>query len=366
MLHGAAAAAGVGDPASPHYPRPFNPTPPWPHGFPIEGAPPDIARWAAGNTGIPYLWTIRGAAPGPHAAIVALTHGEEWSGAHALDLLLREGVRPRCGTLSLLFHNWRAHARWNPAEPNRAFYIDRDLNRVWDPALLDGEAQGDELDRARELRPWLDTVDHLLDLHSTQQPSPPFALAGRLPRNIAFARAMGFPHLVIEDMPHAAGRRMRDWPPFEDPVGHRTALVVECGQHWVASSVTQARQAAIAFLAHLGMAPAALLAAWPPPRDEVRMIETTGSVTATTDACELLATWPDLALVRRAGTLIGRDGPAEIRTPHDEAVLILPTRRARRGLTAVRFGRVRGGGEVGLPIVKSLGDGVMDRSGSEP
>jgi hypothetical protein len=43
----------------------------------------------------------------------------------------------------------------------------------------------------------------------------------------------------------------------------------------------------------------------------------------------------------------------EIRTPHDEAVLILPVRRPRRGLTALRFGRVRGGGEIGLPVVQS-------------
>jgi predicted deacylase len=346
MLQGCAAAAGVGDPLSPHYPRPFNPTPPWPHGFPIEGGPPDIARWAAGNAGIPYLWSLDGLAPGPHAAIVALTHGEEWCGAHALDTLLSAGIRPLRGRLSLLFHNWRAHARWNPAEPNRAFYIDRDLNRVWDPALLDGDAAGDELDRARELRPWLDTVDHLIDLHSTQQPAPPFAIAGRLTRNLAFARALGFPRVIIKDMPHAAGQRLRDWPPFEDPAGTRTALVIECGQHWVASSAAHAHHAAAAFLSHLGMVP-------PVPREagEAAVIETTGSVTATTDACELLATWPDLAIVRRAGTLLGYDGGAEIRTPHEDAVLILPARRPRRGLTALRFGRVRGGVDIGLPVL---------------
>lgn len=355
MLQGAAAAAGVGDPRSPHYPRPANPTPPWPHGFPIEGGPPDIAGLAAGNTGIPHLWRFDGAAPGPHAAIVALTHGEEWCGAHVLHALLKGGAVPPRGRLSLLFHNWRAHARWNPAEPNRAFYIDRDLNRVWDPALLDSDARADELDRARELRGWLETVDHLLDLHSTQQPSPPFALAGRAPRNLAFAQAMGFPRIVIEDMPHAAGRRLRDWPRFEDPGGHATALVVECGQHWVASSVRHARHAAAAFLGHLRMAPPAMAAMLaddgPPPRGEVAVIETTGSVTARTDACALLASWPDLALVRRAGTLLGHDGPTEIRTPHPDAVLILPARRPRRGLTAVRFGRVRGGADLGLPVL---------------
>jgi predicted deacylase len=358
MWEGAAAAAGIGDPRSPHCPRPFNPTPPWPHGFPIEGGPPDIARFAAGNAGLPFLWCFDGFAPGPHAAIVALTHGEEWSGAHAVAELLAHDPRPARGRLSLLFHNWRAHQRWNPAEPNRAFYIDRDLNRVWDPALLDSAAAGDELDRARELRGWLDGVDHLLDLHSTQQPCPPFAIAGRQARNLAFARAMGFPQLVIEDMPHAAGRRLRDWPRFEDKQGEATALVVECGQHWVASSVTHARQAALAFLDLLGMRPTHLPPGWsPPPRGPVTVIETTGAVTAMTDACELRATWPDLCLVPRAGTLLGHDGAAEIRTPHDEAVLILPARRPRRGVTALRFGRVRGGLDIGLPLVETDGEG---------
>lgn len=337
MLTGAAAAAGVGDPASPHYPRPCNPTPPWSHGFPIEGAPPDIARWRAGNTGIPFLWSFDAPEPGPHAAIVALTHGEEWCGAHAIDRLLATGLRPARGRLSLLFHNWRAHARWTPAEPNRAFYIDRDLNRVWDPALLDSDAAADELDRARELRGWLDTVDHLIDLHSTQQPAPAFALAGGLARSCAFACAVGFPGIVITDLPHAAGRRLRDWPPFDDPSGQRTALVVECGQHWVAGTVAQAHRSVEAFLGCLGMAPA-------PDRGtgNATVIATTDSITATSDACELLDTWPDLCVVPRAGTLIGHDAEVPIRTPHDETVLILPTRRPRRGLTAVRFGRARG------------------------
>jgi predicted deacylase len=345
MLTGAAAAAGVGDPRSPHYPRPFNPTPPWPHAFPIEGAPPDIAPWAKGNTGIPYLWTFDSGVPGPHAAIVALTHGEEWSGAHAVDALLRDGFRPARGSLSLLFHNWRAHARWNPAEPNRAFYIDRDLNRVWDPALLGSEAPGVELDRARELRGWIGTVDHLLDLHSTQQPAPAFSIAGDLAHNLDFARAIAFPRIVIADTPHAAGMRMRDWPTFQAPETRRTAIVVECGQHWVSASIANARRTVAAFLAHLRMAPRVAEAG------TVAVIETTGTVTAMTDDCELRATWPDLALVARAGTLLSYDGGAPIRTPHDHAVLILPARRPRRGLTAMRFGRIASGDAPELPVL---------------
>jgi hypothetical protein len=43
--------------------------------------------------------------------------------------------------------------------------------------------------------------------------------------------------------------------------------------------------------------------------------------------------------IARRGTLIARDGEREIRTPHDGCVLIMPTRRPRKGETAVRLGR---------------------------
>lgn len=336
-LAGAAAHAGIGDPRSPFYPRPFNPTPPYAHGFPVVGAPPAISRWAAGNTGIAFLWTFGSGRPGPHAAVVALTHGEEWSGAVALDRLLDGGFRPARGRLSLLFANWRAHQRWDPQAPNRAFYIDRDLNRVWSRALLDSDATASELDRARELRPWLDTVDVLLDLHSTQQPSPPMIFCGTADKTAAFARRLGWPALVIRDMPHAAGLRMRDYGGFDDPSDPRIALVVECGQHWAAGTADNAIAAVQAFLGWLGMAPARPPPAW---SGSAGLVEVTHQLTAT-DGAMLDAVWPDFAIVPRAGTRLGSNGGAPILTPHDDAVLLMPSVRPRPGTTMLRIGRFR-------------------------
>jgi hypothetical protein len=39
------------------------------------------------------------------------------------------------------------------------------------------------------------------------------------------------------------------------------------------------------------------------------------------------------------GTLIGRDDEREVRTPYDDCVLIMPSRRFVKGQTAVRLGR---------------------------
>ena len=42
------------------------------------------------------------------------------------------------------------------------------------------------------------------------------------------------------------------------------------------------------------------------------------------------------------GTVIGWDGERAIRTPYPDCVLIMPSRRLRRGESAVRFGRYVG------------------------
>jgi hypothetical protein len=43
--------------------------------------------------------------------------------------------------------------------------------------------------------------------------------------------------------------------------------------------------------------------------------------------------------IPRAGTLLARDGNDEVRTPYDNCLPIMPTRRPKKGETAVRLGR---------------------------
>jgi predicted deacylase len=336
----AAPTGGVGDPASPFYPRPFNPSPQYAHGFPIEVAPVPIERWRAGNTGIPFAWSFEAAAPGPHVALVALTHGDELCGSFALDLLLREAVRPVRGTLTLIFANWQAHDRWTPEAPNRAFFIDHDMNRVWRPDMLDSDADGVDLRRARALRPLIDTVDMLLDIHSTQQPSPPMLLPGDAPRKARFACALGWPGLVVQDFPGSAPGRLRDHAGLGVAQGKRVGLVVECGQHWMASTGEHALQACLRFLAHLDMLDAGFLAAHARPAPAAaRHVITTHLVVARGPGAALDQPWPDIAEVAQAGTRLGHDGIEEIRTPYANAMLVLPVERPRPGLPMLRFAR---------------------------
>jgi len=308
----------------------------------IEVAFPDLGRWARGNAGLPYAWTYTAERPGPHVLLQALTHGNEVCGAIALDWLLDIGMRPVRGTLTICFANVAAYKAFDPAEPFASRCVDEDFNRLWTPEVLDGPRMSVDLARARELRPLYDTVDYLLDLHSMTDPCPPLAMAGRQRKGTLLAQALGMPAHVIVDGGHAAGRRLRDYAFFDDPDDPRNALLVECGQHWESGAPDVARQVTLLFLRHFGMAEAALLDRYlePLPTPAQKVIEVTDAITIGTDAFAFAIPVHGLSVVPAAGTLLACDGIVDIRTPYDDCVLIMPTRRPRKGETAVRLGRM--------------------------
>lgn len=308
---------------------------------PIEIAFPDLDRWAEGNAGVPYVWRFGAPRPGPNALVQALTHGNEVCGAIALDWLLREGFRPAWGTFTAVFANIDAYRRFDRADPFASRCVDEDFNRLWTAEVLDGARSSAELERARALRPLYDATDYLLDLHSMTDACPPLALCGRQRKGLDLARAVGVPEHIVIDTGHAAGRRLRDYAFFDEPGDPRNALLIECGQHWERGAPEIAKQAALRFLRQVGVADGAFvdahLAAAPPVPQ--RSIEVTDAVTIETDAFAFVRPVAGLTVVAKRGTLLARDGEREVVTPYDDCVLIMPTRRPKRGETAVRLGR---------------------------
>ena len=198
-----------------------------------------------------------------------------------------------------------------------------------------------ELRRARELRPIVDEVDFLLDIHSMQHATAPLMMAGPLPKGRRLALEVGVPEIVVGDAGHAAGTRLRDYDGFARPASPKNALLVECGQHWERNSAAVAIEAALRFLLRSGtvdpdFAARHLNAA---PRRGQRVIEVTGPVTIETDDFRFAGEFHGLEVIARAGTVIGTDGDRTIATPYDDCVLNMPSRRLRRGESAVRFGR---------------------------
>jgi len=307
----------------------------------IDVAFPDISRWASGNVGVPYVWRFEAAASGPSVTVQALTHGNEVCGAIAVDWLLREGVRPRRGTLTLIFANAEAYESFDASDPYAARCIDEDFNRIWDEAVLDGERRSRELARARELRPFYDATDLLLDLHSMTDACPALALAGRHRKGVELAKALAIPEYIVVDVGHRAGKRLRDYAGFDDPHDARNALLVECGQHWERRTPRVARQCTLRFLRHVDLVDRAFAA---PQLDDAaippqRVIEITDVVTIASDAFDFAMPVSGMMTIGACGTLLARDGDREIRTPYDDCVLIMPARRPKQGETAVRLGR---------------------------
>jgi len=69
-----------------------------------------------------------------------------------------------------------------------------------------------------------------------------------------------------------------------------------------------------------------------------RVIEVTEAVTITGEGFEFVQDFHGLEVLPQKGTLIGRDNGREVRTPYDDCVLIMPSRRLVKGQTAVRLG----------------------------
>ncbi len=309
----------------------------------VELTAPDIEPYRAGNTGVDYVTTFAASEAGPNVLVCGLTHGNEICGAIALDLLLRGGVRPRRGRLTLAFNNVAAYREFDPRYPIASRYIDEDFNRLWHTATLDGPRRSIELQRARALRPFVDAADFLLDLHSMQYATAPLMLAGLLPRSRDLARRIGIPELIMCDAGHAAGPRMRDYGGFGDPASAKTALLIEAGQHWERRAAEVASDVTLRFLVALDIVTRDDVATLGGPdfaaMPRQRVIEVTEAVTISSDRFDFAGDFRGLEVLAAKGTLIGKDGGREVRTPYDDCVLIMPSRRLVKGQTAVRLGR---------------------------
>jgi len=309
--------------------------PPLPQ-FDIHLEVPDISAWLRGNTGIPGFTTRDSGKPGPHVALMALIHGNEFAGAIVLDRLLRGGIRPLKGKLTFGFANLAAFARFDARQPTASRFVDEDMNRLWEDAVLDGPRRSSELQRAREMRPLIETVDVLLDLHSMLWPSDPLILCGTAPQGRALALGIGTPALVVADRGHVGGRRIIDYPRFAE--AGRAANLVEAGQHWHPDTVAMSLACVAGLLRHLDMV--ANDAVPPPPAGVIQRFATvTEVVTAATSSFAFVQKYRGGDVVARRHTLIALDGEREVRTPHDDCLLVMPSLRPSRGHTAVRLAR---------------------------
>lgn len=299
----------------------------------LEIEPPDIAPFAKGGS-TPFVHELRSGVSGPDVLVTAIVHGNEVSGAWAAKRFLESGLRPQRGRLTIAFANPAAMQRFDRSAPNDSRFVDEDLNRVWMTERLDGNTHSLELDRARELRPFVDRADMLLDLHSTTGDCAPMSLCGPLAKGLNLAKAVGYPETIVIDSGHGDGVRMRDYGRFGDPGDGAASLLVECGQHWKRATAETAYEILLRFLRSCGSIDTDM-----PARAPQRTLEVTHVIAAETPAFRFVADYAGLDRIAAAGTVIAHDGNTPIATPYDDCVLIMPKHAATAGQTAVRLAR---------------------------
>ena len=309
----------------------------------IELVAPDIDSHRRSATGVDFVHTFESGRPGPHVMVNAVTHGNEICGALVIDRLLRMGVRPARGTLTLSFANIEAFFRFDPKRPYATRFIDEDFNRVWNARTLDGPRDSMELRRARQLRPFVEAADFLLDIHSMLEPSPPVMICGPLDKGIGFAFDVAIPRDIVSDEGHANGTRMRDFEGFGDPASPKNALLVECGQHWERAAEQVAWQTTWRFLRHVGIIDPEIAAreiSSQPPQPQ-RLVRVTDAVVARTPEFRFAREFSGMEVVAHQGDVIAYDGEETVRAPYDNCVLVMPVpNNVKTGLTAVRLGRI--------------------------
>lgn len=227
----------------------------------------------------------------------------------------------------------QAYANWNPADPDVSRFVDEHAhNRVWSDEVLSGPRDSVELRRARELGGFVAGADYLLDIHSMREPCPPLMVCGVAGRGgekgAAMARRMGVPRHLLIDTGHPAGLRMIEHGGYSQPASPRTAVLIECGQHWERASVDVARETVRRFLdvtgvldygrsAWTGDAPARAL---PSPGgqddDAPRLVRVTHAVVARSLSFRFAGEYRGLEVIERAGDPIAYDGEETIRAPY--------------------------------------------------
>ncbi|ADZ91687.1 M14 family metallopeptidase [Marinomonas mediterranea] len=314
--------------------------------YPIEVEFPDISQFAQGNIGIPYLYHFDSKEPGQHVMINAITHGNEVCGAIAVKELLELNVRPRKGKLTLAFANVDAYLKFDPSNPDSSRYVDQDLNRVWTQEILDNEAlDSSELRRARELRPVIDDVDYLLDIHSMHERCAPLGVCGPTQKGLEFAISQQVPEWVIQDEGHPEGCRLRDYADFGRSDSPKNALLVECGQHWEAVSVDVARDSSARFLMSFNIIEQSDLPEhWVKPLEasHQKVVEVTEPVVATSMNFEFKNDYFGLETFAEKGIIIAEQDGFPISTPYSNCVLVMPSlRQLKPGVTVVRLGKLQ-------------------------
>ncbi len=281
---------------------------------------------------IPHVWELSrdGRYSRPHIGVIGALHGNEIGGLQVLERVRREadafGARLTEGTLVLIHGNPKA-----TTERRRYSEGGTDINRLFAYHYVDELAKpawAYEHHRALELRPLVEGLDAMLDLHSATQPTVPFAICDGTLDGIALAQKTGCNVTWGWDGP---GMLMEHVSIGALVAAGRPAISVECGQHDDASTPAVGFDVLTRFLGALGATD------HPVAERSGDTFELFGRVVKPTHNFELSRDFKSFDRLD-PGQVLGRGEGVTITVERD-AFLLLPTPTAKRGEDIVYLAR---------------------------
>lgn len=284
---------------------------------------------------IPHVWELSrdGSFPRPHVGIIGALHGNEVAGLRAIERVREEAdamcERLRQGTLLLIHGNPLA------TEQRRRFSEGgTDINRLFAYHYVDDLAKPAwtyEHHRALELRPLVQGLDAMLDLHSASAPTVPFAICDGTLDAVSLAQKTGCHVTWGWDGP---GMLMEHVSIGALVAAGRPAISVECGQHADPGTADVAFEVLTRFLGALAVSE------HPVAERGGDTFELFGRVVKPTHTFELSQSFQSFDRLD-PGQVLGRGEGVTI-TLEREAYLLLPTPSARRGEDIVYLARPSG------------------------
>lgn len=207
--------------------------------------------------GVPGVFCIEGAEPGPIVGITFCTHGNEPSGLAAaydfVNYVKRYG--DTTGKIILSLNNIAAAKKFFVAKtPDDKFcsrYIDIDMNRLPSEILELTNDKRSEVVRAKELSPIWKEFEYALDIHSTTLKTVPFiinlnrTLPKNLIRGIPINRIISNIDTIQHNHPVAHFYGSKQKPAY--------SIGIECGSHDDQESFFCAAEALFMFLNNTGV-----------------------------------------------------------------------------------------------------------------
>lgn len=278
----------------------------------------------------PHIHIFEGKKPGPYTVILGSVHGNERVGKGVIDALIALcDEKTLCGTLVLIVGNPEAYAadvRFLDVDLNRQFTMSHKSERDH-KSVLNREEQ-----RAKEIAPFLEKADYVLDIHSTSKPSVPFVYTETTAAHMKLAMLLKTQYIVSAHPDFRPSELVSSTDSYVDHHGG-IGLTYEAGWNKNPLATKDVLTQTLHFLNAVGTLESG--AKNPETLHPPKWLQIEGHVLPKTSEFHFLQDFKNFDAVE-AGEWVASDGKTIVKAPHS-GYLVFPKLNFSIGSSAVYF-----------------------------